>query len=48
MLNTMRRLDDDFNPDEFIKNQPFEGEHIGSVFVTKHSLKEDVLNERDN
>lgn len=48
MLNTMRRLDDDFNPDEFIKNQPFEGEHIGSVFVTKHNLKEDGLNESDN
>ena len=48
MLNARGRLDDDFNPDEFIKNQPFEGEHIGSVFVTKHNLKEDILNERDN
>ena len=43
MLNARRRLDDDL-----IKNQPFEGEHIGSVFVTKHSLKEDGLNESDN
>lgn len=48
MLNARRRLDDDFNPDEFIKNQPFEGENIGSVFVTNHSLKEDALNESDN
>lgn len=48
MMNARRRLDDDFNPDEFIKNQPFEGEHIGTVFVTEHSLKEDGLNESDN
>lgn len=48
MLSIMRRLDNDFYPDEFIKSQPFEGEHIGTVFVTEHSLKEDGLNESDN